>query len=76
MNRLPKYEFEAAIIEAAANAYLLMDKEVPQDIVLWEALELHRFNPTKLAIAKGGLIKLMGMRELMAQRVIELEPVD
>jgi hypothetical protein len=49
---------------------------VPQDIVLWEAMEVHRLNPTGMAIAKGGIKKLMSMREIMNYKVAELEAID
>jgi hypothetical protein len=70
------YNFESAVINAAASAYLLLNKEVPQDIVLWEAMEVHRLNPTGMAIAKGGIKKLMSMREIMNYKVAELEAID
>lgn len=76
MNKLPRYDFLNAVTNAAAQAYLLMEKEVPEDIVLWETMEMHRLNPVKFALAKGGLIKMMQLREVMHKKVEGLEAVD
>jgi RNAse (barnase) inhibitor barstar len=76
MNNNIRYELDPAIVNAAANAYLLLDKKVPRHDILWDVLKSNNVDPMNIAFAEGGLEKLAQMTIAVGEKVEELESVD